>query len=68
MKYLLIFLLLLSISCKNDNVIQAKSHFTFNNDPLPNGLCRFWVNNNEFNDSCKFYYVGDTVGKIKRKN
>jgi len=58
-------------SCKGEElkhkVILSKSNESFFNNPLPDGLCRFfyktyenseWI---EFKDKCEKYNVGDTI-------
>ena len=52
---------------KQPMIIIAKSYLTFRNNAMPNGICRFFYKDyeygeaQEFNDSCQFYNVGDTV-------
>lgn len=72
MKLLLIILILTSCNYQEDNkikVITNKSYFYWGSQELlPKGLCRFTINNNhEFMDSCNFYYISDTIGKLKNR-
>ncbi len=52
-------------------IIIGKSYMTFNNDPLPPGISRYFYSTNnsnqiEFMDSSYKYSVGDTItGKMK---
>ena len=65
MKQLFIILLLaVSVSgceTKKDNIVTGKYYYNFWDKKMPEGLCRFWVNGKEFQDSCHFYRLGDTI-------
>lgn len=47
------------------HVIISKSYLTYYNNPLPKGICRFLYTKDgifeEFQDSCHFYKIGDTL-------
>jgi len=67
---LFLFISLLFHACKENNkcnnIITSKSPTNTFGSYLPIGLCTFYYNNGEyFIDSCKYYYVMDTVGKTK---
>ena len=54
------------MSCETqhrDSTIVSKSYSTYTGYPLPKGICRFVYDNygHEFQDSCHFYQVGDTI-------
>ena len=57
---------------KHEKIIVTKNYSTFMDNPMPNGICRFWYREydtgeaQEFQDSCYKYNVGDTlVGRSK---
>ena len=56
-----------NIGKKQPMIIISKSYLTFTNNPMPNGICRFYYKDyefgeaQEFNDSCYKYSVGDTI-------
>jgi hypothetical protein len=73
----LVILLLLLVSCEHipgerelpERVILQKAYFNTNGDLMPTGLCRFQYKNAtlmEFQDSCHFYFVGDTIKSSRR--
>lgn len=73
MKYILIILLLISCSDKKDRyyekVIRVKRYQDTFGDTLPKGICNFRLGfDYYFQDSCKYYMVGDTIGVTKIRN
>lgn len=69
MKYILILFLL--IGCSEDYIVREKYCETLPEPHyLPPCICKYYIKNHGFSDSCHFYNVGDTTyirNKIIRK-
>ena len=54
--------------CDNgkSNVVTAKFYRANFGGKMPAGICRFSIGGKEFEDSCHFYKIGDTINSTQK--
>lgn len=61
LNWFLPLVILLFVGCSDRPKVVTNKYNTSLGDPLPKGLCKFYYGDQEFIDSCHYYYVGDTI-------